>query len=168
MSWIVFTASVLAILLLLYVATTDIATRTIPNEICLALAGLGVVAQLANPMQIVHSLIAAAILFVLLFVLYTRRMMGGGDVKLLVALAVGLPLVGVVQLLMVTVLAGGALAFVHIVMRALPAPALAPAGSSLVRRVYAVERWRHLRHAPLPYGVAIAFGGIWTILTRGF
>jgi prepilin peptidase CpaA len=168
MSWIVFIASVLAILLLLYVATTDIATRVIPNEICLALAVLGVVGQLTNPMQIVHSLIAAAILFVLLFLLYARRMMGGGDVKLLVALAVGLPLIGVVQLLMVTVLAGGALALVHVVMRALPAPALAPAGSSLVRRVYAVERWRHLRHAPLPYGVAIAFGGIWTILTRGF
>jgi prepilin peptidase CpaA len=168
MSWIVFTASVLAILLLLYVATTDIATRVIPNEICLALALLGIVGQLPHLMQIVHSLIAAAVLFALLFVLYTRRMMGGGDVKLLVALAIGLPLIGVVQLLMITVLAGGVLALVHMVMRALPAPALAPAGASLVRRVYAVERWRHLRHAPLPYGVAIAFGGIWTILNRGF
>ena len=168
MSWIVSTASVLAIVLLVYVATTDIATRTIPNEICLALAALGVAGQLTSPMQIVHSLIAAAILFVLLFVLYSRRMMGGGDVKLLVALAIGLPLVGVVQLLMVTVLAGGVLALVHLAMRILPAPALAPAGSSLVRRVYAVERWRHLRHAPLPYGVAIAFGGIWTILNKGF
>jgi prepilin peptidase CpaA len=53
-------------------------------------------------------------------------------------------------------------------MRHLPYPNLAPAGSSLVRRVYAIERWRHLRHAPLPYGVAIAFGGIWTILSKGF
>ena len=36
------------------------------------------------------------------------------------------------------------------------------------RRVYAIERWRHLRHAPLPYGVAIACGGIWTIFSQGF
>jgi len=97
-----------------------------------------------------------------------RGWMGGGDVKLLVALAVGLPLTGVIQLLTITALAGGVLALVHLMMRHLPYPKLAPAGSSLARRVYAIERWRHLRHAPLPYGVAIACGGIWTIFNQGF
>lgn len=168
MSWIAPIASVLEILLLLYVATIDIATRLIRNEICLALALLGIAGQLASPTQVAQSLIAATILLLLLFVVYTRGWMGGGDVKLLVALAVGLPLTGVVQLLAITALAGGVLAFVHLMMRLLPSPRLAPAGSSLVRRVYAVERWRHLRRAPLPYGVAIACGGIWTIFNRGF
>ena len=168
MSWIVSTASFLEIVLLLYVATTDIATRLIRNEICLALAILGIVGQLASPMQIAESLIAAAILLLLLLVIYQRGLIGGGDVKLLVALAIGLPLTGVIELLAVTALAGGVLALVHLMMRLLPYPKLAPAGSSLVRRVYAVERWRHLRHAPLPYGVAIACGGIWTILSKGF
>ncbi len=168
MSWIVAITSFLAILLLLYVATIDIATRLIRNEICLALALLGIAGQLASPMQVAQSLAVAAILFLLLFVMYQRGKIGGGDVKLLVALAVGLPLTGVMQLLTVTVLAGGVLALVHLMMRLLPYPRLAPAGSSLVRRVYAVERWRHLRHAPLPYGVAIACGGIWTILSKGF
>ncbi|WGR92972.1 prepilin peptidase [Bradyrhizobium sp. ISRA443] len=167
MSWIVIT-SFLEILLLLNVATTDIATRLIRNEICLALAILGIAGQLANPIQVAQSLIVAAILLLLLFVIYQRGKIGGGDVKLLVALAVGLPLTGVIQLLTVTALAGGVLALVHLMMRVLPYPRLAPAGSSLVRRVYAVERWRHLRHAPLPYGVAIACGGIWTILSKGF
>jgi prepilin peptidase CpaA len=168
MSWIVFTTSVLAMLLLLYVATVDVATRLIPNEICLALALLGVVGQLANPIQLAQSLGVAAILFALLFVIYMRRAIGGGDVKLLVALAIGLPFTGLIQLVTITALAGGVLALVHMIMRLLPNPALAPAGSSYMRRVYAVERWRHLRHAPLPYGVAIACGGIWTILNRGF
>jgi prepilin peptidase CpaA len=168
MSWIVPITSVLEILLLLYVATIDIATRLIRNEICLALALLGVIGQLASPTQVAQSLIAATILLLLLFVVYTRGWMGGGDVKLLVALAVGLPLTGIVQLLTVTALAGGVLAFVHLMMRLLPYPKLAPAGASLVRRVYAVERWRHLRHAPLPYGVAIACGGILTIFSQGF
>ena len=168
MSWIVAITSFLAILLLLYVATIDIATRLIRNEICLALALLGIAGQLASPMQVAQSLAVAAILFLLLFVMYQRGKIGGGDVKLLVALAVGLPLTGVMQLLTVTVLAGGVLALVHLMMRLLPYPRLAPAGSSLVRRVYAVERWRHLRHAPLPYGVALACGGIWTILSKGF
>jgi Flp pilus assembly protein protease CpaA len=168
MSWIIPIAVTVKIVLLLYVATIDIATRLIRNEICLALALLGVAAQLADPMQVAQSLIAASILLLLLLVIYQRGWIGGGDVKLLVALAVGLPLIGVIQLLTITALAGGVLALVHLMMRYLPYPKLAPAGSSLARRVYAIERWRHLRHAPLPYGVAIACGGIWTIFSQGF
>ncbi|MGY4161284.1 prepilin peptidase CpaA [Bradyrhizobium sp. USDA 4461] len=168
MNWIASTTSCLEIALLLYVATIDIATRLIRNEICLALALLGIAGQLATPTQIGQSLIVTAILFLLLFVIYQRGAIGGGDVKLLVALAIGLPLTGVIELLTATALAGGGLAVVHLMMRRLPTPRLAPAGSSLVRRIYAVERWRHLRHAPLPYGVAIACGGIWTILSKGF
>lgn len=167
MAWFVPIVSILEILLLLYVATLDVATRLISNQICLALALLGIASQSASPMQVVEALIAAAILFVLLLVVYQRGWMGGGDVKLLVALAVGLTLTGIVQLLAATALAGGVLALVHITMRSLPNPKLAPAGSSLLRRVYAVERWRQLRRAPLPYGVAIACGGIWSILSKG-
>jgi prepilin peptidase CpaA len=168
MDWIAPTASFLEILLLLYVATIDIATRLIRNEICLVLALLGIAAQFASPMQIAESLTAAAILLMLLLVMHQRGWIGGGDVKLLVALAIGLPLMGVIELLTITALAGGLLALVHLMMRLLPYPRLAPAGSSFVRRVYAIERWRHLRHAPLPYGVAIACGGIWTVFSRGF
>ncbi|MBR0786890.1 A24 family peptidase [Bradyrhizobium iriomotense] len=168
MSWIVHIASILEILLLLYVATLDVATRLIRNEVCLALALLGIAGQIGSPVQLAQSLIAAAILFLLLLTIYTRGWMGGGDVKLLTAVAIGFPLTGVIQLLTITALAGGVLAMAHLVMRNLPYPKLAPVGSSLARRVYAVERWRHLRHAPLPYGVAIACGGIWTIFSRGF
>jgi prepilin peptidase CpaA len=167
MDWIAPTASFLEILLLLYVATIDIATRLIRNEICLVLALLGIAAQFASPMQIAESLTAAAILLMLLLVMHQRGWIGGGDVKLLVALAIGLPLMGVIELLTTTALAGGVLALVHLMMRLLPYPRLAPAGSSFVRRVYAIERWRHLRHAPLPYGVAIACGGIWSVFSRG-
>ena len=168
MDWIAPTASFLEILLLLYVAMIDIATRLIRNEICLVLALLGIAGQFASPMQVAESLIVATVLLMLLLIIYQRGVIGGGDVKLLVALAIGLPLMGVIQLLTITALAGGILALVHLMMRLLPQPRLAPAGSSFVRRVYAIERWRHLRHAPLPYGVAIACGGILTIFSQGF
>jgi Flp pilus assembly protein protease CpaA len=168
MSWTVPIVSILEILLLLYIATIDIATRLIPNELCAALALLGIAGQLASPMQVAYSMVVATILLLLLLVIHARGWIGGGDVKLLVALAIGVPLTGVIQLLTITALAGGVLALMHLMMRQLPYPRLAPAGSSLVRRVYAVERWRHLRHAPLPYGVAIACGGIWTIFSQGF
>src|SRR5438270_14074029 len=147
MNWIVSAASFLEILLLLYVAMIDIATRLIRNEICLVLALLGIASQFASPMQIIESLITATILLVLLIVIYQRGWIGGGDVKLLVALAIGLLLMGVIQLLSVTALVVGVLALVHLMIRLLPNPKLAPAGSSLVRRVYAIERWRNLRHA---------------------
>src|SRR5258708_36993905 len=138
MNWIVPTALCLEILLLVYVAMIDIATRLIRNEICLVLALLGIAAQFASPMQVAGSLIAAAILLMLLLVMHQRGWMGGGDVKLLVALAIGLPLMGVIQLLTITALAGGVLALVHQMMRLLPSPRPAPARSSLVRRVYPV------------------------------
>jgi prepilin peptidase CpaA len=167
MNWIAPTALFLEILLLLYVAVIDIATRLIHNEICLTLALLGIASQFASQTHVTESLVAATILLLLLIVIYQRGWIGGGDVKLLVALAIGLPLMGVIQLLTITALAGAVLALVHLMIRLLPYPRPAPAGSSLLRRVYAVERWRNLRQAPLPYGAAIACGGIWTVFNQG-
>ena len=109
MNWIVPAASFLEILLLLYVAMIDIATRLIRNEICLVLALLGIAVQFVSPMHVTESLVDATILLLLLIVIYQRGWIGGGDVKLLAALAVGLPLMGVIQLLTITALAGGVL-----------------------------------------------------------
>jgi prepilin peptidase CpaA len=168
MNWIGPAAFSLEIALLLYVALVDVATRLIPNEVCLTLALLGIASQFAGPAHFAESLVIATVLFLLLLIIYQRGAIGGGDVKLLVALAIGLPLAGVMQLLTVTALAGGVLGVAHLMLRRLPLPRPAPAGSSLLCRVYAVERWRHVRSAPLPYGAAIACGGIWTVLNRGF
>jgi Flp pilus assembly protein protease CpaA len=168
MNWIAPAALLLQILLLLHVAVIDIATRLISNEICLALALLGIAGQIGSHAHVAESLAVAAILFLLLLVAFQRGWMGGGDVKLMVAVAVGLPLAGVVPMLTVTTMAGAVLALAHLIMRLLPVPGMAPAGSSLLRRVYAVERWRHVRRAPLPYGVAIACGGIWALHSQGF
>src|SRR5258705_10794611 len=141
MNWIVPIASFLEILLLLYVAMIDIATRLIRNEICLALALLGIASQFASPMQVTESLIAATILLLLLIVIYQRGWIGGGDVKLLVALAIGLPLMGVIQLLTITALAGGGFALMHLMMPLPPYPSPAPARSSFVRPVYPTDAW---------------------------
>ena len=156
------------VLLLLYVAATDIAARLIPNSVCLLLAALAMVClPFGDLHQLVASLYGAVLLFAVLFILFDRGYIGGGDVKLLTALAIGLPIIGLIQFLAITVMVGGVLAMVHLMMRHLPYPALPPVGSSRIRRVYAIERWRNLRRAPLPFGVAIAFGGIWTALSHG-
>ena len=154
---------------LLYAACTDIAARLIPNAVCLALAALGMMhASLTTPASaLMQASVVTIGLFLTLLMLHTRRWIGGGDVKLLVAVAIGMSFAGVVDLLTRIALVSLVLAAVHLIMRRLPNPKPAPVGSSLVRRVYAIERWRNLRHAPLPYGVAIAFGGIWTLFSHG-
>jgi prepilin peptidase CpaA len=147
----------------------DIAARVISNKVCLLLAALAIVRLPFGepPQQLLALVYVAAVLFLLLLILHGRGYVGGGDVKLLTALAVGLTPIQLLYLLTATALAGGVLASVHLAMRLLPYPSLPPLRSSLVRRIYAIERWRNLRRAPLPYGVAIACGGIWTVLSQG-
>jgi prepilin peptidase CpaA len=154
------------IALLLSAAWADVATRLIPDRICLSLVCVGIAGQIFDPLQLVASSIIAGILFAALLYLHSRQLIGGGDVKLLVGLAVGLPPREVIGFLTLTALAGGLLAFTQLTMRYLPKPRVAPAGALGLRRVYAVERWRILRRSPLPYAVAIGCGGIWTVLNH--
>jgi len=164
MNWITLTTAA-QILLLLAAAATDITARIIPNRICALLAILAVARlPFSDPSQLMLSIATTALLFAGLFHLCSRGFLGGGDVKLLSALAIGLSVASLLQLLTVMSLTGGVMALLHLVLRRLPRPALPQAGSPFLRRIYAIERWRNLRGAPLPYGVAIAAGGIWTLI----
>ena len=68
--------------------------------------------------------------------LFAARMLGGGDAKLLAALALWVPPAAFAELLLVMALAGGLLA-----------------GAMLVTR----------RRVSVPYGIAIAAGGLWVL-----
>jgi prepilin peptidase CpaA len=168
MNWIVMAVGASQILLLAYAASTDVVSRLIPDQISIALVITGIAGQaVTSPFDLIPSFVIATVLFLVLLLAHARGWIGGGDVKLLVALAIGLSLPQLMRFLFITAMAGGVLAAVHLVMRRLPYPTSPPVGSSILRRVYAVERWRHLRRAPLPYGLAIACGGIWTIIDKG-
>jgi prepilin peptidase CpaA len=109
----------------------------------------------------------ALLLFILLVALYARGMMGGGDVKLAAATALGLSPGSQYGFVVVTALAGGVLALLHLVLRRALRGARArppPRGAGVFQRVLAAERWRIARRGSLPYGVAIACGGIWAVL----
>jgi prepilin peptidase CpaA len=143
--------AILQVCLLMCAAMTDIAVRIIPNKLCAVVAILAVARlPFSDPSQLMASVATTASLFAILFILHARGYLGGGDVKLLSALAIGLSFHSLLQL--------------HLALRRLPRPTLPAIGSSFLRRVYAIERWRNLRRAPLPYGVAIAAGGIWTLI----
>ena len=92
-------------------------------------------------LQLGVSLIA----FVVLAALFALKMMGGGDVKLLTALALWIPPMLFVQLLIVMALVGGLL--------------------TIIMGAWHVMRRQRDRIA-IPYGVAIAFGGLWVLGTH--
>jgi prepilin peptidase CpaA len=169
MDWLGAALSVLVVALLALAALADIATRTIPDGIAIAVALLGMAARLlAGPSALAISAAMALVLFGLLVVLHARGMMGGGDVKLAAATCLGLSWQSVHPFIFVTAMAGGVLALLHLAgrwaLRGVTHPTAAPRGASLPRRVFSAERWRIARHGSLPYGVAIACGGIWALL----
>lgn len=156
---------VLQLFVLVMICWTDISSRVIPNNACLGLAAAGALTRLViGPVALLESVGVATGLFVILLALHARGGLGGGDVKLLTALAIGQSFAGTVDCLTIMALAGGILVLAHLALRRLPRPKRAPVGAGALRRVYSAERWRILRRAPLPYGIAIACGGFWTIL----
>ena len=170
MATIVLACVLAAAALLLVAAWCDLATRTIPDGISIALVGLGLLTRaLEGLAPVAISLLAATGLFAALVMLHARGALGGGDIKLMTALVVGLPPSATLDFLVGTVMAGGVLGLVYMSLRLLPQPSpLLPQPFAWPpRRVFALERRRFGRRGPLPYAVAIAAGGIFT-LTKPF
>lgn len=147
-------------------AWRDIALRRIPDIASLGLVVIGLAARGSEGVAALgSSLLCSAILFGLLVILHTRGLLGGGDVKLAAALAVGLPPLGTYQLVVLTGLLGGVLGVFYLLLARL-LPVAVPAGpeAPFFRRIWAVEAWRIRRRGPLPYGVAIAGAGAFLLL----
>jgi len=87
----------------------------------------------------------AAGVFLLFAIAFYLNAMGGGDVKLAGALALWFPPMATVKLVVLTSLAGGVLTLI----------------------VAGLHRFRKKEGRPeVPYGVAIAFGGLWLLAQR--
>lgn len=134
--------------LLVWAAVADVLWRKIPNAAVLGVLGLYVAWALAGGGGVLSGLSAAVISFILGYGLYLTGVMGAGDIKLftVVALFAGLDLLA--SFALATVLAGGAVALVSMVLR--PRRAL----------VMLNLKGRGDFGRGVPYGVAIAAGGI--------
>jgi len=155
--------------LLAVAAWRDVATRTIPDTASLLLALTGLASNLVlQPNGVVFSLMAATVLFAVLLFLFARGALGGGDVKLMVALALGMTAPEIWHFVVATAMAGGVLALLYLLLSwLLPAQLARPsAAPGLLRRLAHVEAWRIRRRGPLPYGIAIAVGGAMILLQR--
>lgn len=157
-------SSFLCVGLILAAALHDIATRTIPDGLALALAAAGLVTAALDG-HFFGALLAAGGVFVASAMCWRRGWMGGGDVKLLGAAALGMPPTSVFAFAAAVAIAGGLLAVLYLAARRfVPAPAsLRPGG--ILARVVRVERWRISRGGPLPYACAIAVGVLFVNLS---
>jgi prepilin peptidase CpaA len=157
-----------ALVLLLVAAWHDIATRLIPDAISLWLLALGALARLVEaPSSLAFSVETALLLFVLLLILHSRGLIGGGDVKIMTALAVGLSPLDCYRFIVATAIAGGLIGISYLVLSPRLHAMHRVRGASLLNRVAVLENRRIRRRGPLPYGVAIAAGGTFVLLHTG-
>jgi prepilin peptidase CpaA len=159
---------VAAVLLLLFAACRDLLTRTIPDGISVALLAGGAAARACEGVsELGVSVLAAGGLFVVLVAAFSRGLLGGGDVKLMSAMAVGLPPAMVWDLVFATAVAGGVIACAYLFARRLLTRSGPARRRSLLARFAVVEAWRIRTSRPMPYAVAIAAGGA-AVLIPGF
>lgn len=130
---------------LAWAAASDAARFRIPNPCCAALLALWPAAALCGlPVHPASAAAAFALTLLATGALWRRGLWGGGDFKLMTALAPWAGLERLYDLAAVTALAGGALALLVLCARA------RQPGPRLGRRV--------------PYGIAIALSGALVIL----
>lgn len=151
-------------LLLASAAMCDLASRLIPNRLCLFVALGGLLLRVGAGATYDGSLWAITALLLVLLLLFARSLLGGGDLKLMAALSVALTAGDCFRFVVATSLFGGILALAYLLLRRLLPPLRCRPGASRLLRIAALETWRIHRGLPLPYGVAIAAGGIFVLL----
>lgn len=148
---------VLALLpaLLALAAGWDVASLTIPNFIPLAVlvafAAFSFIVKFP-PQLVVGHLLAGLIGLVCGFALFALGFVGGGDAKLFACTLVWMGIHSALQYVLVVSLFGGGLAILIVSLRAVPFPQ-AVTRQPWIARLYDPK-------GGLPYGVALAFGGV--------
>ena len=144
--------------LLAWAAWSDLRDYIIPNRISIAIAALYPAHILAmGDLDIVPgALVVATVVFAVGFAFFALRIAGGGDVKLMTAAALWAGQAWIMEFLIVTALAGGGLAAV-LAIRAWRENALCTPDGSLGLRIVAI------RDTKVPYGAAIAVGGLYIV-----
>jgi prepilin peptidase CpaA len=157
-----------AIGILFAVAYSDLRSRRIPNALTGAIAILGVVRliladDLVTSMQ---TLIASASVFAAVFILFWRGVFGGGDAKLLTAVALLVGSHDLFDFLVIMSVCGGGLGLAILARDGLHG--WYPRGSRRLTGLSAAH-WGEtaaLERPTVPYGIAIAGAGIAMLILR--
>jgi prepilin peptidase CpaA len=140
--------------LLVWAVISDFSSMTIPNRLPIAVSILFVAHIFASPTPVdwIGSLEVAAAVFVFSAVLFHFRLMGGGDVKLMAAIALWAGPQNVLGFLLITSLTGGALARIAL-------SKFAPYVEFALHFVGGTGTAGGMARRVIPYGIAIAVGG---------
>jgi prepilin peptidase CpaA len=150
--------------LLVVAGLHDTAARTIPNWIPVNLAVAGLVLRIQQG-NVLAGAGVALLLLTILGVLWLRGFIGGGDMKLIPAVAFVLPPSNAPYFVLSVAVAGGALALIYLALSlVVPRPGPGPR-RGLLSRVLKAEAWRMHRRGPLPYALAIAGGALPLFIT---
>lgn len=136
--------------LLIVAALTDLRARIISNRLNLGIALLAPLWWLACGLGwqgMAVQLAVGAVVFAIFAVLFALGAMGGGDVKMLGALALWFPWAAMLSMLVLMALLGGLLTLVTVIHH------------RMTRRLGAPE---------IPYGIAISLSALWLLGERYF
>jgi len=150
-------------LCMLWVIISDAAYYIIPNMLNGIIIALYAAAVVFLPIEgWLAAIGAASIILVLGLGLFALGLMGGGDIKLLVALSLWTGWgMATMQFLFLTAIAGGLLVVVVLLLRLLIAPLWVRLRlSRMLPRILT-------RKAPVPYGIAIAAAFLWLLWQGG-
>ena len=172
--WIQLIAAAVTIVLLVMAAVSDITRYRIPNTIVYAIVAafaVGAIFDFAWP-AIVWPVLAGAAMFLLGAGLFALGLFGGGDVKLIAAMALWTGFADLPRFLLIMGAAGGLIGLVLLLKRLRQQPAMASsapaaAESTVVEAAGAAasamppsEPPRPTRKSHIPYGVGIAVAGL--------
>jgi len=137
----------------------DLKTFRIPNGLSLALIALFIVKAAATPEIAVwpEHILAGGVMLGLGFLAFALGAIGGGDAKLMSALALWFGIGFLPSLVAATAVGGGMLALVLLIVRHLAdrRPAMVPLAEK------AKSPGLFDRHAPVPYALPISFAALW-------
>ncbi|KFL47705.1 Flp pilus assembly protein protease CpaA [Sphingobium sp. ba1] len=132
--------------LLIAAAITDLRARIISNRLNSVIAALAPLWWIACGLNlwpdVAVQLLVGGIVFILFTALFSMGMMGGGDVKLLAALALWFPWQAVISLLVLMALLGGLVTLITVIHHRMT---------------------RRLGQPEIPYGVAISLAALWLL-----
>lgn len=135
--------------LLIVASVTDLRSRIISNRLNLTVAALAPLWWLACGLPLwpgmAVQLLVGLIVFLLFAILFAFGCMGGGDVKLLGALALWFPWQATLSLLILMALLGGIVTIITVVHHRMT---------------------RRLGQPEIPYGVAISVAALWLLGER--
>jgi prepilin peptidase CpaA len=149
------------------VGERDVRTRQIPNELALAIAILGLVRLklVDSEIEATFTLAVTIAVFVTGFFLFWRNMFGGGDIKLMAAMVLLIGYRDLFRFFIIMSLCGAALALITLVVsKQRPRRISRPLALPIDMGVEPPEAPPY--RLSVPYGAAIAAGGMITLIAQ--